>query len=356
MDRYDDAPAMRVTPRRAVIDMLDGDALDRLVAEIQPALIVPEVERIRIERLAAYEEDGIRVVPTARAVRFTMDRRAIRDLAARDLGLRTAPYAYAATLDDLREKAAGLGFPCVVKPLMSSSGKGQSVVRTAEDLEAAWNEAHDKGRGDAGDVIVEGFLDFAEEITLLTVTQHDGPTRFAPAIGHIQVRGDYRESWQPCPLAPDALAEAERMAGLVTKALGGAGLWGVEFFVMRDGSVVFSELSPRPHDTGMVTLAGTQTLDEFALHARAILGLPIPPIELLSEGASAVLLGDTPIADPVVTGVAEAMSDPGVDVRVFGKPESYGGRRMAVALARGENARERARAAAAKLGVAERGA
>lgn len=352
VDRYDDAPAMRVTSRREVIDMRDGDSLDALVARYRPSLIVPEIEAIRTERLAEYEAVGIGVVPSAHAVRTTMDRRAIRDLAARELGLRTAPYRYASSPEELRQAAAVLGYPLLVKPLMSSSGKGQSTVRDADDLAAAWALSQDGGRAGAGDVIVEGFVEFDLEITLLTVTQKSGPTLFCPPIGHRQEKGDYRESWQPCPLPPGGLAEAQAMAARVAENLGGAGLWGVEFFVARDGGMVFSELSPRPHDTGMVTLAGTQTLNEFELHARAILGLPIPSVELVREGASAVVLSETRSFSPTVLGVAEALAEPDVDVRVFGKPAAHPGRRMAVALAWGDDPLVRAKAAAARMRVA----
>jgi phosphoribosylglycinamide formyltransferase 2 len=348
VDRYDNAPAMQVTPYREVIDMLDGDELDRIVAKWQPDLIVPEIEAIRTERFFDYESQGITVVPSARAANFTMNRRAIRDLAAKELGVRTAPYGYASTFDELLVLTQKLGLPCVVKPLMSSSGKGQSVVRTIEDVAKAWDYAHAGGRGDYGDVIAEGFIEFETEITLLTVSQRQGPTRFCPPIGHRQERGDYQESWQPVAISDEQLREAQRMAGAVTEALGGAGLWGVEFFLAKDG-VVFSELSPRPHDTGMVTLAGTQTLSEFELHARAILGLPIPEIELVRPGSSAVVLASEDSDHPQVTGVAEAMRDPQVDVRVFGKPTSRPYRRMAVAVAWGDEAREKANAAAAKM-------
>ena len=348
VDRYENAPAMQVTPYREVIDMLDGDELDRIVAKWQPDLIVPEIEAIRTERFFDYETQGITVVPSARAANFTMNRRAIRDLAAKELGVRTAPYGYASTFDELLVLTQKLGLPCVVKPLMSSSGKGQSVVRTIEDVAKAWDYAHAGGRGDYGDVIAEGFIEFETEITLLTVTQRNGPTRFCPPIGHRQERGDYQESWQPVAISDEQLKEAQRMAGAVTEALGGAGLWGVEFFLAKDG-VVFSELSPRPHDTGMVTLAGTQTLSEFELHARAILGLPIPEIELVRPGASAVVLAAEVSDHPQVTGVAEAMQDPQVDVRVFGKPTSRPYRRMAVAVAWGDEAREKANNAAAKI-------
>jgi phosphoribosylglycinamide formyltransferase 2 len=348
VDRYDNAPAMQVTPYREVIDMLDGSELDRIVAKWKPDLIVPEIEAIRTERFFDYEAQGITVVPSARAANFTMNRRAIRDLAAVELGVRTAPYGYASTFDELLVLTQKLGFPCVVKPLMSSSGKGQSVVRSVEDVAKAWDYAHAGGRGDYGDVIAEGFIEFETEITLLTVTQRNGPTRFCPPIGHRQERGDYQESWQPVAISDAQMAEAQRMAGAVTESLGGAGLWGVEFFLAKDG-VVFSELSPRPHDTGMVTLAGTQTLSEFELHALAILGLPVPEVELVRPGASVVVLAAEDSDHPVITGAEDALADSSVDVRVFGKPTSRPYRRMAVAVAWGEDARERVNVAASKL-------
>ena len=355
VDRYDDAPAMQVTPHREVVDMLDGAELDRLVEKHRPDLVVPEIEAIRTERFYGYEARGITVVPSARAANLTMDRRAIRDLAARDLSLRTAPYRYASTYDQLAGAAGALGFPLVVKPLMSSSGKGQSVVRSSNDLDRAWDYAASGGRAGAGDVIVEGFVRFHAEITLLTVTQKDGPTLYCPPIGHVQERGDYRESWQPCAISDADLDAAQAMAGKVTESLGGAGLWGVEFFLTEDG-VVFSELSPRPHDTGMVTLAGTQNLSEFELHARAILGLPIPSIELLRAGASAVVLASGDGA-PTYSGIEDALAEPGIDVRVFGKPVARPYRRMAVALASGpveegtDGPRDRAKASAARITI-----
>lgn len=335
VDSYDNAPAQQVTPYREVINMLDGDALDALVAKHNPDLIVPEIEAIRTDQFFAYETQGIQVVPSAKAANFTMNRKAIRDLAAKDLGLRTAPYRYATTLEELRAAAKEVGLPCLVKPLMSSSGKGQSTVRTEDEIEKAWNAAIEKGRGDLEEVIVEGFIEFETEITLLTVTQKSGETLFCPPIGHRQERGDYQESWIPCAIEDNALLEAQRMARAVTEALGGAGLWGVEFFLASDG-VVFSELSPRPHDTGMVTLANPLSLNEFELHARAVLGLPIGPIELLRPAASAVVLAKTESTSGAVTGLAEALSSSGVDVRIFGKPTARVHRRMAVALATGE--------------------
>lgn len=359
VDSYDNAPAMQVTPFREVVDMLDGQALDGLVAKHRPDIIVPEIEAIRTERLYDYEKAGIHVVPSARAANFTMNRKAIRDLAAKDLGLRTADYRYASTYEEFVAAAEAVGIPCVVKPLMSSSGKGQSTIRSRDDLPKAWDAAMNKSRAALDEVIVEGFVDFQSEITLLTVTQMQGPTLFCPPIGHLQERGDYQESWQPCSIRPEQLEEAKRMAGAVTEALGGAGIWGVEFFLTDDG-VVFSELSPRPHDTGMVTLAATQNLSEFELHARAVLGLPIPVIEQWRAGASAVILATSESPNPPsVTGIERAMSEVGVDVRVFGKPSTRVHRRMAVALASGPvgtdvaQLREKAKRAAAKIRIGE---
>jgi phosphoribosylglycinamide formyltransferase 2 len=335
VDSYDDAPAQQVADGREVIDMLDGQALDAIVAKHKPDIIVPEIEAIRTERFYDYEKQGIQVVPSARAANFTMNRKAIRDLAARDLGLRTANYRYAASLDELHAAVAEVGLPCVVKPLMSSSGKGQSTVRSESDIEKAWSYSQSGKRGDISEVIVEAFVAFHTEITLLTVTQKTGPTLFCPPIGHRQERGDYQESWQPCRISPEQLEEAQRIAGKVTEALTGAGIWGVEFFLADDG-VYFSELSPRPHDTGMVTLAGTQTLSEFELHARAVLGLPIPEITLLRAGASAVILADRAGTNPSFDGLDAALTEPGSDIRIFGKPVTRPYRRMGVALMSGE--------------------
>lgn len=344
VDSYAGAPAMQVADHSEVINMLDGTALDEVVARHQPDIIVPEVESIRTERFYDYEAQGIQVVPSARAANFTMNRKAIRDLAAKDLGLLTAPYRYAQTLDSLEEGVRQVGMPCVVKPLMSSSGKGQSVIREESDIRRAWDYALAGSRGDLAEVIVESFIEFDYEITLLTLTQQTAPTLFCPPIGHRQERGDYQESWQPAVMEEESLEEAQRMAGLVTKALGGAGIWGVEFFIQspRDGQpgrVYFSELSPRPHDTGMVTLARTQNYSEFELHARAILGLPVAAIEHHRNGASAVVLAaaDTPVSDgpviPEYRGLIEAAQKPHTDFRVFGKPTMRPYRRMAVALA-----------------------
>jgi phosphoribosylglycinamide formyltransferase 2 len=332
VDSYAGAPAMQVADENEVIDMLNGSELDRIVALHTPDIIVPEVEAIRTERFYAYEQQGIQVVPSAKAANFTMNRKAIRDLAAKQLGLRTAKYTYAGSLDELKEAVNYTGLPCVVKPLMSSSGKGQSVVRTVEDIPIAWEAAATKGRGDYSEIIVEAFIHFHSEITLLTVTQMNGPTIFCPPIGHRQERGDYQESWQPAGIETGQLEEAKQMAQQVTTALTGAGIWGVEFFLADDG-VYFSELSPRPHDTGMVTLAGTQNFSEFELHARAVLGLPIPEIILERAGASAVILAHQNGKNPTYSGIAEALAQPRSDIRIFGKPTTRPYRRMAVALA-----------------------
>ncbi|BDG07343.1 formate-dependent phosphoribosylglycinamide formyltransferase [Anaeromyxobacter paludicola] len=355
VDSYDGAPAQQVAHAREVIPMLDGDALDAVVAKHRPDLVVPEIEAIRTERFYDYERAGIQVVPSARAANFTMNRKAIRDLAAGELGLRTARYAYADSLEAFREAVARIGLPCVVKPLMSSSGKGQSVVRDEAGIAAAWDYAMRGTRGDLREVIVEELIRFRSEITLLTVTQKSGETLFCPPIGHRQERGDYQESWQPHPMPEKLLAEARRMADRVTRALGGAGLWGVEFF-LGDDEIWFSELSPRPHDTGMVTLAGTQPLTEFELHLRAILGLPIPELELVRSGASAVILAKGE-GVPEVKGLAAALAAPRADVRIFGKPVLRPHRRMGVALAWGAPGAdvaelvEEAKATAAKVSV-----
>lgn len=332
VDSYEGAPAMQVAHESEVINMLDGSELDRIVAKHQPDLIVPEIEAIRTERFYNYEDQGIQVVPSAKAANFTMNRKAIRDLAAKDLGVRTANYRYATSYEELKAGVAHTGMPCVVKPLMSSSGKGQSVIRTEEDIEKAWNYALEGSRGDLKEVIVESFVDFDYEITLLTVTQKNGETLFCAPIGHRQERGDYQESWQPAPMLETHLKEAQEMAEKVTRALGGAGIWGVEFFIAKEGAY-FSELSPRPHDTGMVTLAGTQNLNEFELHLRAILGWPIPEIELLQSGASAVILSEiSEEKTPEFEGVEKALSYPSSDIRLFGKPSTRKYRRMGVGL------------------------
>ena len=334
-DVYAGAPAMQVADEFEVFSMLDGEALERAVEKHHPDLIVPEIEAIRTERLYDFEKEGIQVVPSARAVNITMNRKAIRDLAAKELGLKTAKYFYAKSYDELVEHAKIIGFPCVVKPLMSSSGKGQSLVKTADDLKHAWEYAMGGSRGDIHEVIIEEFIHFDSEITLLTVTQKNGPTLFCPPIGHVQKGGDYRESFQPAHIAPEHLAEAERMADKVTRALTGAGIWGVEFFLSHKDGVYFSELSPRPHDTGMVTLAGTQNFTEFELHLRAVLGLPIPCIKQMRIGASAVIL--SPIESqntPEYEGL-ERTCEEDADVRIFGKPTTRVGRRMGVVVCNG---------------------
>lgn len=335
VDSYEGAPAMQVAHESEVINMLDGAELDRLVAKHQPDIIVPEIEAIRTERFYDYEAQGIQVVPSAKAANFTMNRKAIRDLAAVEVGVRTAPYKYATTLEELKAGVAFTGIPCVVKPLMSSSGKGQSVIKSEADIEKAWSYAMEGSRGDLKEVIVEGFINFDYEITLLTVTQKNGKTLFCPPIGHRQERGDYQESWQPMPMDPAHLAEAQDMADRVTKALGGAGIWGVEFFITKEGAY-FSELSPRPHDTGMVTLAGTQNFSEFELHARAVLGIPVTEVKLERNGASAVVLSHSESNDqPEFSGLEKAASFPNTDFKIFGKPTTRPYRRMAVALSYG---------------------
>lgn len=355
VDSYPNAPAMQVAHDFEVIDMLNGDMLDAVVAKHQPDLIVPEIEAIRTERFYDYENLGIQVVPSAKAANFTMNRKAIRDLAAIEVGVRTAKYKYATSYEELVAAVQYTGMPCVVKPLMSSSGKGQSVIKSEADWQKAWDYAMEGSRGDLKEVIVEGFIDFDYEITLLTVTQNNGPTLFCPPIGHRQERGDYQESWQPMPMNPEHLKEAQEMAAAVTKALGGAGLWGVEFFITKEGAY-FSELSPRPHDTGMVTLAGTQSFNEFELHARAILNIPIPQIDLHRNGASAVVLAtETSESTPVFEGVDKAASFSDSDFRFFGKPTTRPFRRMAVALTYGKQdvkeLVEKAQAMAAQITV-----
>ena len=359
-DKYAGAPAMQVADAAEVFDMLDGDALAAAVAKHRPDIIVPEIEASRTERLYEFGRAGVQVVPSARGVNFTMNRKAIRDLAAKELGLKTARYFYAASLGELREAAAKIGFPCVVKPLMSSSGKGQSLVKGPDELERAWHYGCEGSRGDIRELIIEEFIRFDSEITLLTVTQKDGPTLFCPPIGHVQKGGDYRESFQSPVIAPEHLAEAQRMAAAVTEALTGAGLWGVEFFLSRDNGVYFSELSPRPHDTGMVTLAGTQNLNEFELHLRAVLGIPIPAVTFERMGASAVILSGVETSAPRYEGVEEAVAgDPRTDIRIFGKPSARVNRRMGVVVGYEphgsslEALRERVCAAAAKVKVTE---
>jgi phosphoribosylglycinamide formyltransferase 2 len=331
VDSYENAPAMQVAHGFEVINMLDGSALDAIVAKHNPDFIVPEIEAIRTERFYDYEKQGIKVVPSAKAANFTMNRKAIRDLAAKDLGLRTANYRYATSGEELKKAVTEVGMPCVVKPLMSSSGKGQSTIKTDEDIEKAWKYAVEGSRGDVVEVIVEAFVNFNSEITLLTVTQNNNPTLFCAPIGHRQERGDYQESWQPANVMDKDIAEAQDMARKVTEALGGAGIFGVEFFLTDEG-VYFSELSPRPHDTGMVTLAGTQNFNEFELHLRAILSLPIAEITLERAGASAVILASENSDNPTFSGVEKIAALPKTDFRLFGKPTSRPYRRMGVAL------------------------
>lgn len=337
VDSYAGAPAMQVAHTFEVINMLDGEALDKIVDKHKPDFIVPEIEAIRTERFYDYEKLGVTVVPSAKAANFTMNRKAIRDLAAKELGLRTANYLYATTLQEFTKAVETIGIPCVLKPLMSSSGKGQSVLKdnSKEAIEKVWNYAMEGSRGDYKEVIVEAFIKFDSEITLLTVTQKNGNTLFCPPIGHRQERGDYQESWQPCAITSAHLEEAKQMAAKVTKALTGNGIWGVEFFLTPNG-VYFSELSPRPHDTGMVTLANTQNFNEFELHARAILGLPIPEIQLLCNGASAVILADRVGEVKEFIGVEEVLQTNNTDVKLFNKPTTRPYRRMGVVLTKSE--------------------
>jgi len=331
VDSYENAPAMQVAHGFEIINMLDGDALDAIVAKHKPDFIVPEIEAIRTERFYDYEKQGIIVVPSAKAANFTMNRKAIRDLASKELGLKTANYRYATSSEELQKAVQEVGIPCVVKPLMSSSGKGQSTIKSEEDIEKAWNYAVEGSRGDVVEVIVEAFVKFNSEITLLTITQNNNPTLFCAPIGHRQERGDYQESWQPARISDKDLFEAQDMAEKVTEALGGAGLFGVEFFLADDG-VYFSELSPRPHDTGMVTLAGTQNFNEFELHLRAILSLPIFEIKLEKNGASAVILASETSSNPNYEGLEKIAGLAKTDFRIFGKPTTRPYRRMGVAL------------------------
>jgi phosphoribosylglycinamide formyltransferase 2 len=351
VDRYDNAPAMQVAHRSHVIDMLDGDALRDLIEREKPHLVVPEVEAIHTPTLVEMEKEGLKVIPTARAAWLTMDREGIRRLAAEELGLPTSPYRFCDDREAFLAAVAELGTPCVVKPVMSSSGKGQSLVRRPEEAAAAWEYAQSGGRAGRGRVIVEGFVDFDYEITLLTVRHRDGVSFCAP-IGHRQEEGDYRESWQPQPMSDAARASAERQADAITAALGGRGVFGVEFFVRGD-EVIFSEVSPRPHDTGLVTLI-SQDLSEFALHARAILGLPVPEIHLFAPAASCAVLVEGEGEAPTYHGVAEALAETGTMLRIFGKPEVRGRRRMAVTLARAptvEEALAKAKRAASRIRV-----
>ena len=364
VDAYANAPAMQVAHRSHVLSMLDGDALRQVVVQERPNLIVPEVEALATDTLIELEAEGWTVIPTAMATRLTMDREGIRRLAAEELGLPTSPYRFAATEMDYRDAIATVGLPCVVKPVMSSSGKGQSLVKTAADVDAAWTYAFEAGRGKDPRVIVEGFVEFDTEITLLTVRSQPqlsnsqaAATHFCPPIGHRQEGGDYRESWQPCALNPSTLEKCQQIAKTITDALGGVGLFGVELFIAGDPSqeqtVYFSEVSPRPHDTGMVTMV-SQNMSEFELHVRAIAGLPIGDIEQIRPGASAVILATESSNSPTFTGVAEALSVPSSKLRLFGKPRAHKNRRMGVALALGTTvaeARARARDCASRVTV-----
>ncbi|MBD5190065.1 MAG: formate-dependent phosphoribosylglycinamide formyltransferase [Bacteroidales bacterium] len=350
-DRYDNAPAMQVAHRRHVFNMLDGEELRRVIEEEKPDHIIPEVEAIATPVLVELEKEGFNVTPTAKAAWLTMNREGIRRLAAEDLKIKTSPYRFASDFDEFKEAVETVGIPCVVKPIMSSSGHGQSVIKRPEDIENAWKIAQEGGRAGAGRVIVEGFIDFDYEITLLTVRSVSG-TVFCEPIGHIQVDGDYRYSWQPQPMSDKAIEKARDIAGKITEALGGYGIFGVELFI-KDDEVIFSEVSPRPHDTGMVTMI-SQDKSEFALHARALLGLPVPEIRFLGPSASraVVVEGDS---DKVVFGnLEEVLAEPGTDMRIFGKPEVHGHRRMGVILATAESveaAKEKAERAYNKLKV-----
>lgn len=351
VDRYENAPGMQVAHRSHVISMLDGDALRKVVEAEKPDLIVPEIEAIATETLVELEAEGYTVIPTAKATKLTMNREGIRRLAAEELGLKTSPFQFADTKEAFDAAIAEVGIPCVVKPIMSSSGKGQSTIKSAADIDAAWQYAQEGGRAGAGKVIVEGFVDFDYEITMLTV-RHAGGTSFCQPVGHIQVAGDYRESWQPQAMSKVALEKAEAMADTITEALGGRGLFGVELFIQGD-DVIFSEVSPRPHDTGMVTLI-SQDLSEFALHARAILGLSIPNIHFHGPSASSVILVEGESTTPTFGNLLEATQEPNTGLRLFGKPEVKGTRRMGVTLARDETvekAREKANRAVAAVKV-----
>ncbi|MEH2323026.1 MAG: formate-dependent phosphoribosylglycinamide formyltransferase [Nostoc sp.] len=352
VDRYANAPAMQVADAYEVISMLSADDLEAVVTKHQPDIIIPEIEAIRTEKLIEFEQRGITVIPTAAATNYTMNRDRIRELAHEQLGIRTAKYGYATTLEELIAVSDKIGFSNVVKPVMSSSGKGQSVVQKKTEVERAWNYAIANSRGDSQKVIVEEFINFEIEITLLTIKQWNAPTIFCSPIGHRQERGDYQESWQPAEISEDKILKAQEIAIKVTDALGGAGIFGVEFFITKE-EVIFSELSPRPHDTGMVTLI-SQNINEFELHLRAILDLPIPHIQQLGASASAVILASKESESIAFAGVADALSEKDVDIRLFGKPNAHPYRRMGVALAKGvnvEEAREKATRAASKITI-----
>ena len=352
VDRYANAPAMQVAHRSHVITMLDGDALREVIEKEQPDLIVPEIEAIATDTLIELEKEGFTVIPTARAARLTMNREGIRRLAAEELGLKTSPYRFASNLEEYRAAVREIGVPCVIKPIMSSSGKGQSTVKNMADAEKSWTYAQEGARGGADAVIVEGFVDFDYEITLLTL-RHEGGTSFCAPIGHRQVDGDYHESWQPQPMSEAALAESQRMGKAITDALGGRGIFGVELFVKGD-DIYFSEVSPRPHDTGMVTMI-SQDLSEFALHARAILGLPVPNIKNHGPSASYVILVEGHSQQVKYGNLGASLTAPDTQIRLFGKPEVQGERRMGVVLARGaslQKARKKAKAGAKAVSIA----
>ncbi len=352
VDRYEDAPAMQIAQESRVINMLDGEQLKKLAYDFKPDFIVPEIEAIRTEMLIELENEGFEVIPNAEATYLTMNRIEIRNKAARELGLRTANYQFAQSLDELKDAISEIGIPCVVKPIMSSSGKGQSTIKDRSQIEEAWNYACENMRGDQPEVIVEEFIEFEQEITLLTIRQREGSTRFVRPIGHRQERGDYQESWIPAQMNDYQLKQARKMAKKITDHIGGYGLFGVEFFLTKD-EVIFSELSPRPHDTGMVTLV-SQSLSEFDLHLRAILGLPIPQITYYGPSASAVILADRDSEGVTYSGISEAVAENKTEVRIFGKKTSRPFRRMGVALARGENLDQaivRAKGAAEKVKI-----
>ena len=334
-DKYEGAPAMQVAHRHYVFDMLDGDALEAVIRNEQPDFIIPEVEAIATDKLVELEKENFNVVPTAKATKLTMDREGIRRLAAEELGLETARYQIADNFQDFKKAALAMGLPLVVKPIMSSSGKGQSVIKTEEDIKRSWDYAQNEGRAGAGRVILEEFIDFESEITLLTIRAVNG-THFCAPIGHKQKDGDYVESWQPHPMSTEQQSIAESMGRKICDALGGYGLFGVELFLLKDGRVLFSEVSPRPHDTGMVTMM-SQEWSEFALHARAILGLPIQEIKLNYPAASAALKSDLVSSSPIIKGAERVYQQAGVDLHVFAKPNASLGRRMAVILARGDS-------------------
>jgi len=345
VDRYENSPAMQVAHRSHVISMLDGDALRRIIESEKPDYIVPEIEAIATDTLVELEAEGFTVIPTARATKLTMNREGIRRLAAEELGLTTSAYQFASTREEFDRAITKIGLPCVIKPIMSSSGKGQSTIKTQADIDVAWNYAQQGGRSGAGKVIVEGFVDFDYEITQLTVRHIDG-TSFCEPIGHVQIDGDYRQSWQPQAMSDSAIKKARDMAMKVTDALGGRGIFGVELFIKND-EVIFSEVSPRPHDTGMVTMI-SQDLSQFALHARAILGLPIPGIHFHGPSASSVILVNGESNNVLFNNINEALKSPDTQIRLFGKPEVKGQRRMGVALARDnsvESARQKAKTA-----------